>query len=56
VKPQKGLSNYYLVTFGQNLRTARQKASSAIEERAVGRTQILDHVYIVSKNDPRMSA
>jgi hypothetical protein len=56
MKPQEGFSYDDLVTLSQNLRTARQKAPAAIEERAVRRTEIFDHVNISAIIYPGMAS
>ena len=56
MKAQKSLADDYLVALAQDLRAARQQASSAINKCAVRRAQVLDHMNIISKNDPGMAS
>ena len=51
MKPQKSFAHYDLVALAQDLRRSWQKAAPTIYKCSIGRTQILDHIDIVTKQD-----
>ena len=56
MKAEKRFTDDDLIAFIEGLRAPRQQPATAIYERAVGRSQVFDHVSAVPADDARVPA